>query len=317
MILRVTDEDERLHPVEDPSEHWSDSLYFNAWDPASDVFLLTRMAVLPTLAKSTAGVLLWRDGTPAYGYGRDHEGDPPGDWDVMQIGGLTYRMEMSCQRWTMQLDDPDNDTRAFLTWDGFTGCFPYDLNPTPLPKAVAWGHYEQTCRVTGDLILRGERIKFDGVGQRDHSWGFRDWAGLREWHSITGFLGPGPSGRLSGKYEALSFNVFHVVQHDGTVTVNGFVHAGGRDLAVTGVQRETDETGSGSPQGYRLTIEVEGGATFTIEGESAGTEVPVRPNANARAAESGEHDTVVHEVPMRLISGTLTGFGIYELLDNR
>ena len=30
----ITDADERLHPIEDPSPHWSDSLYFNAWDPA-------------------------------------------------------------------------------------------------------------------------------------------------------------------------------------------------------------------------------------------------------------------------------------------
>ena len=32
----ITDDDERLHPVEDPSPHWSDSLYFNAWDPATE-----------------------------------------------------------------------------------------------------------------------------------------------------------------------------------------------------------------------------------------------------------------------------------------
>ena len=30
----ITDAAERLHPVEDASPHWSDSLYFNAWDPA-------------------------------------------------------------------------------------------------------------------------------------------------------------------------------------------------------------------------------------------------------------------------------------------
>ena len=34
----ITDAHERLHPVEDASPHWSDSLYFNAWDPGTDAF---------------------------------------------------------------------------------------------------------------------------------------------------------------------------------------------------------------------------------------------------------------------------------------
>jgi hypothetical protein len=305
MLLQVTDVDERLHPVEHDSEHWSDSLYFNAWDPASGVFLMTRMAVLANQQEATAGLLVWRDGALHHGYGRDHEGPAPGDWDVMEIGGLAYRMEQACRRWTVRLDDPDNDSRAHLTWDGFTRCFPYDLNPTPLPKAVAWGHYEQTCRVTGDLVVRGERIRFDGLGQRDHSWGFRDWAGLREWHWITGFLGPSFP---VDDADVLSFNVFHVIQPDGPVTVNGFVHVDGADHAVVAVERETDETGTGAPQGYHLDITVEGNRVISVDGMTAGQEIPVKPHAG---------DTVVHEVPMSLRSGGLEGHGIYELLDNR
>jgi hypothetical protein len=293
----ISDLDERLHPVEHESEHWSDSLYFNAWDPGSKVFLLTRIAVLANQSKVTAGVLAWRDGMPAYGYGREHDGVAPGDWDVMQIGGLAYRMEQACQRWLIKLDDPDTDSRAHLTWDGFTGCFAYDGNAQPLPKAVAWGHYEQTCRVTGDLVIRGERIRVDGVGQRDHSWGFRDWAGLRTWHWITGFFGT-----------TRSFNVFHVEQPDGTITANGFVHDDGVDHAITTVDRHTDETDAGGPTAYRMTITLDGGRTFLIEGSAAGTEVPVRPHAG---------DTVVHEVPMALRCDGVDGFGIYELLDNR
>jgi hypothetical protein len=259
---------------------------------------MTRMAVLANQQQATAGLVAWRDGVPSYGYGRTHDGQAPGDWDVMEIGGLAYRMEQACQRWTVRLDDPDGDTRAHLTWDGITGCFPYDLNPTPLPKAVAWGHYEQTCRVTGDLIVRGDRVRFDGIGQRDHSWGFRDWAGLREWHWITGFV-PGD--------ELLSFNVFDVVQPDGTETVNGFAHVDGADHAIVAVDRETDETGTGAPQGYHLEITLEGGSVIGVDGMTAGQEVPVKPHAG---------DTVVHEVPMSLRVDGRDGFGIYELLQN-
>ena len=35
--------------------------------------------------------------------------------------------------------------------------------------------YEIPCRVTGSVTVDGEQIEFAGPGQRDHSWGARDW----------------------------------------------------------------------------------------------------------------------------------------------
>lgn len=35
--------------------------------------------------------------------------------------------------------------------------------------------YEVPCRVHGEVLVGQERIELDGWGQRDHSWGERDW----------------------------------------------------------------------------------------------------------------------------------------------
>ena len=35
--------------------------------------------------------------------------------------------------------------------------------------------YEVPCRVHGEVLIGDERIALDGWGQRDHSWGERDW----------------------------------------------------------------------------------------------------------------------------------------------
>jgi len=35
--------------------------------------------------------------------------------------------------------------------------------------------YEIPCRVTGHVVVEGERVDVDWAGQRDHSWGNRDW----------------------------------------------------------------------------------------------------------------------------------------------
>ena len=35
--------------------------------------------------------------------------------------------------------------------------------------------YEVPCTVHGEILVGDETIDFDGIGQRDHSWGVRDW----------------------------------------------------------------------------------------------------------------------------------------------
>ena len=290
----ITDADERLHPVEDPSPHWSDSLYFNAWDPRTDTFVMTRIAVLGNAGRVTGGMIVWAGGELTYAYGRELQEIPPADWDVMTTDGLTYRMLQSGQVWAMQLDD--DTTRAHLEWHGLSPATSYDAHPAgPLPKAVAWGHYEQSCRVTGDFVVRGDRIPFDGFGQRDHSWGFRHWAGLHQWHWVTGFLTDGRA-----------FNLFEVHTHDGATTVNGFVHGPAGDEYVTSVDRVLTRASDGGADTYLMTLTTGDGETLTIEGERAGASVPVRPDP--------EQPAVVHETPMRLSADGVPGYGIYEHL---
>ena len=290
----ITDEHERLHPIEDPSPHWSDSLYFNAWDPATDTFLMTRIAVLGNQGRVIGGMIVWVGGELAYGYGRELDEIPAADWDVMSTDGLTYRMLESGRSWAVQLADGDH--KAHLEWHGLSPATSYDAHPTgPLPRAVAWGHYEQSCRVTGDLLVGGHTIAFDGFGQRDHSWGFRHWAGLHQWHWVTGFLTDGRA-----------FNLFEVHTHDDVTTVNGFVHGPGGDDYVTAVERVLERAEDGGAASYRMTLTTAAGGSLGVEGTRAGPSVPVRPAA--------EQPAVVHETPVRLDVEGVPGYGIYEHL---
>ncbi len=45
------------------------------------------------------------------------------------------------------------------------------------PTSGASTRYEIPCRVSGTVTSDGERIELSGPGQRDHSWGARDWWG--------------------------------------------------------------------------------------------------------------------------------------------
>jgi hypothetical protein len=295
----ITDDDECLHPVEDASPHWSDSLYFNAWDPTTGTFLITRIAVQANAGRVTAGMIVWRDGVPAYAYGHDLDEVPPTDWDVMGVGGLTYRMLSSGSAWAVQL--ADGDTQAHLEFHGLGPAVSYEAHPAgPLPRAVAWGHYEQTCRVSGDLIVAGERTRFEGFGQRDHSWGFRHWAGLHQWHWVTGFLDDGRG-----------FNLFEVQSHDDVTTINGFVQSAAGSEYIVAATRELVRQADGGADHYHLELTLAGGDLLTVIGERAGGSIPVRP--------ADDQLVIVHETPMRLTASdangqTTAGFGIYEHL---
>jgi hypothetical protein len=52
-----------------------------------------------------------------------------------------------------------------LTW--MTDGTPYHYDLTT--------RYEIPCSVRGEVTVEGERVAVDGHGQRDHSWGVRDW----------------------------------------------------------------------------------------------------------------------------------------------
>lgn len=295
----ISDDDERLHPVEDTSPHWSDSLYFNAWDPATNTFLMTRIAVQANAKCVTAGMVVWRDGVPVYAYGDELDEIPATDWDVMDVGSLTYRMLSSGRSWAVQLADSDN--QAHLEWHGQGPAVSYDFHPAgPLPKAVAWGHYEQTCRVAGDLVLAGNRIRFDGFGQRDHSWGFRHWAGLHQWHWVTGLLSDGRG-----------FNLFEVHSHNDATTLNGFVQGSAGSQYVVAASRELVRSTDGGAAQYRLSLTQADGEILTVTGVRAGTSIPVRP--------STDQPVTVYETPMRLTvtdakGRAVDGYGIYEHL---
>jgi hypothetical protein len=290
--MPITDTDERLHPVEHADEHWSDSLYFNGFDPKTGACFLTRMGVLANQQTANVLFLAWADGAPCYAYYRGLDHMPPWDWDVATLEGIAYRMTEAQRGWTVTLDDGDN--RAYLEFSGFSPCFDYRDNVAPVPRAVAWGHYEQSGTVTGDLVVGDRTIGFDGVGQRDHSWGFRQWDGVREWHWVTGLFG-----------DARSFNLFHVVDASGGVTASGYVYDAGTVHPIVRADRRTREGDDRCPESYELTLEASTGAAFEVVAERCATSVPLRPGT-----------TTIQEAPMRLVSGGLEGLGIYELLFN-
>jgi hypothetical protein len=57
-----------------------------------------------------------------------------------------------------------------LEWEAATPVYDY-----PYPEGHPGAHYEHAGIVHGELLIGPDRIPFEGKGERDHSWGERDW----------------------------------------------------------------------------------------------------------------------------------------------
>ena len=77
-----------------------------------------------------------------------------------------------------------------LTWEGVAAPFAYS----------ATTRFEQSARVTGEMTIGDERIEVHCPGQRDHSWGVRDWSAPRAWTWLTCQFG-----------EEMAFNLSRVI----------------------------------------------------------------------------------------------------------
>jgi hypothetical protein len=86
---------------------------------------------------------------------------------------------LGAEAFAVGVDDPlevyDGDLRGDrvpfgldLEWETDGGVYPYPGNT----------RYEVPCLVHGEVLVGDEVIDFEGVGQRDHSWGVRDWWSL-------------------------------------------------------------------------------------------------------------------------------------------
>jgi len=180
--------DEAPHqPGADP--FWNESWYFDGislGQRGPEVGVYLRLGNVPNQAGGVYSVAVVRPGRPTVmvtDYSCPH---PILGTDHQTVTGTDYHAVHHCMRplekFWLQFDgaaseyaddaDPLNGksgdpVQLHLDLQWLTDGAPYQWRATT--------RYEIPCRVTGTIIIDGEEITIAGPGQRDHSWGSRDW----------------------------------------------------------------------------------------------------------------------------------------------
>ena len=174
---------------------------------------------------------------------RDHEAPLPSAAALeLRSEGLWAEItcETSLEHWSIgmeafgvALDDPADAYRGErgtrlpfgmdLEWEAFGPIYEY---PQPMTR------YEQACMVHGEVLVGNERLPIDAVGERDHSWGVRDWWAI-PWCWTSGRLDDGTAFHASKPLvEGVSVET---EKDDEGVAVQASMRVGPLSLSVTPV----------------------------------------------------------------------------------
>jgi hypothetical protein len=194
----VPPEDEGRHePTAEPL--WNESWYFDFATPDGSLGGYVRLGLHPNQRTAWYWAYLVGDGRPLVAV-RDHEvAIPKGRTLEVRAEGLWAQLvcETAHEHWTLgleafgvALDDP---ATAYHGERGDRVALGLDLEweaAAPAQASTGLPRYEQPCVVHGDVLVGNERIEIDGYGERDHSWGPRDWWTM-PWCWTAGRLGDG------------------------------------------------------------------------------------------------------------------------------
>jgi hypothetical protein len=197
------------HPVE-PDTAWSESYYFNAYDPASDSGFFTRIGIRPHEGTMDVGLSVWLpDGRLAqyrHTVDQDEMVGPP-----LEVGGVGYELIEAMESWRIRADvdavartchPSSGETHPVhlgldVRFDAVTPAVGTDGQQTGGPRSdqasaaagtTGKGHLEQAGRWTGSLTVDGTDYPWSAAyGNRDRSWGPRRWGGppMWRWFSIN------------------------------------------------------------------------------------------------------------------------------------
>jgi hypothetical protein len=223
--LRAEPADEGLHPP-GPEDLWNESYYFDGVSDDGSLGVYARIGRLPNRGECLYTACICGPGRPTIMLVETVPLPEPDD-GAQLIMGEGLRAEQHCEepleRFRVTLEGTGEefaDPSAVLRGEsGEAVEIAFNLIFESAGVPFAWRQatrYEIPCRVRGRVRIGDEEIEFGGPGQRDHSWGSRDWW-ASDWMWSGLHLDDGTHTHAVGVPQMPGFGVGYV-QKDGEVS---------------------------------------------------------------------------------------------------
>ena len=264
----LTDKDEYSHDWGDFPQFHNESWYFNFIDRPNNIFLITRLSCHMDKMKSLVLFLLIIDGKAKIYFKEIPLEKMPTNWEIDKK--VKYYCVKPMKQWKIKFKNSKVDLDVnlegrFPIFNSAEGTDPLAFlkeNNNKTELVFAQMHYEQPMIATGTLILKkkGEVIEtrnIKALGQRDHSWGIREWAGIDSWNWV------------SAQFEDETIN-FYKAEALGKIKQDGIIYSKNADnikiekIEVTTKTKENEKT----PVSSTFILTDENGKKRTIESKT-------------------------------------------------
>ena len=292
-----------IHEKKDHVE-WNESFYFSFYDKTNDICAFMRIGLKPNKPlKNMFCFFMLPDGS--YIGLKD---DDKYDSDVLSAKNLTFTKIQPEKKWNLRFDGKlidfnskkPIDVSFNFDFESLNNIFDYrdcvSGFKEKISQSVASEHLEQFGKATGDLKIGEKKYMIYGLGERDHSWGIRDWNAPKMWIWLTCQFS-----------EDAALNVTKLVVSEGEVDA-GFVHIGGENLPIMKATINTNYNQDGSPNSFKMELLDKKGYLHKVNAKIIkNVKLPFTSG-------DGKKQSIMHETLTEYGMDGKTGYGIAEYL---
>ncbi len=286
--LTVGDAAEEFAHTAGPDALWNESWYYDWALPDCSLGGFTRVGYVPNERRAWYWLHLFTPGGVVAV--RDHDVPLPGDLGTQNLRGDALWCEYVCEEpfahWRLQAEtygvrvpagrdlyggERGERVPVAIDLQFEAGAAPaYWPQMSSVVNGVASGRYEQTGRWTGEIRAGEDAYDLDATGERDHSWGVRDWWSLPWiWTAAqTGDVAVNPARPDVPGLDAAAGVTWH----------------GGGPHTVTAFTTEPRYGERRWPEGITETVTDDSGTTLVLQGETVDAAVLPLAAADGRTS---------------------------------
>jgi len=208
----LSPKDDFIHPISEETT-WREAFYFDFFDPETRLSGFGYSGVHPNQEIGDVIFALWKEDVLLAKFTR---------WDFniprdigeerLDFGPLCFRPVIPFKTWEIFFDD--GFCQLNLSFEAIHPAYYWADSETALAKSDSH-HYEQQGRYSGTVRVAGVETRVNGVGVRDHAWGWGARARMSAWLWASAQFSP-----------QLAFNAFHVSLEDGREIRYGYIYRG-------------------------------------------------------------------------------------------
>jgi hypothetical protein len=228
---------------------WNESYYFVFYDKEQNLGGTTRLGFKPNKQEGMTFFFLFLPDGSAAGYNLVRKVE---DYrKSLQVGGIIHNCKNQSQ-WNYRFQgnmivvrNPEDlplvrrnpkliaktiNVTLNIEFKAISQVYEYSEHMTPesleIGKKAGDKHWEQIANVTGNVKIDNTNFPIkNSIGQRDHTYGVRDWTGVGNWLYYVVWFD-----------NNLAINPAAVITEDGRLSIGGFLFKDGKNIPLVDIE---------------------------------------------------------------------------------